>query len=287
MNEKNIINLNPKDPSSWSGESLNDLALYVRECGYDRHNPIVNYFFSGIIGRYDMTPVNTMLRDILLNNKKMHQLYKLASDDDFIQAALSYIYESGFDDWNPARESFHAYIGSRLRENTPFGQKFLKSYGCRKAYLVGRDENGMKLYLPNTKANRDAYIPQGFKLVYANNKMLSADETRFSNKNSNYYSIYDMIGIQDDQAVEDLWYSLLRPSLMEICHITEFQMQICEAISIYGKSMDTKITDYINHTIVIPSGRTAMTQTQISRLNRNVHNRAMRYREEIREKYDM
>lgn len=68
---------------------------------------------------------------------------------------------------------------------------------------------------------------------------------------------------------------------MDVCHVTEYEMQICEVIADSGKKVNAKTVQGINETIVIPAGNPPMTQKEVAALRHRVHIRAKRYYREV------
>ena len=102
--------------------------------------------------------------------------------------------------------------------------------------------------------------------------VFSADELLYSNK-GNLYAVQNFYWTATND-FEKIEIRSVRSWLMEICHVSEYEMSICEAIAGHGKCLDRKIVKEINEEIVLPAGKPPMTQKELYQLNFRIHKRA-------------
>lgn len=265
-NDKLIVH----DPSTWTTVNIDKVAALVK------NNPSAEYssaFWNIYNGPFGDVPCNKPLRSIIIKTKKSHSVYHTISDEEYLGDVIALMGEKVLYDWNPAKESLEHYIGCRCRPNAEYGCSILKAHGHKVYALVKINQDGSFNVCDNTKCGRKNY--PDYRKKYINSTILPVDEQLYSRKVNLYTGQSSGWSWKDD--FEQIELRSVRSWLMETCHVSEYELSICEAISSYGKCLDPTIVHEINERIVLPAGNSPLTQKELYQLNFRVHKRACHY----------
>lgn len=252
-------------PSDWTMENIDEVAKTVKL------NPLMesaSVFWNIYHDPFNAIPCNEPLRTIILKAKRSYSAYYPIPDEEYLGDVMALMGAKVLSDWLPEKETLEHYIRCRCRPHAEYGRSILKAHGNKVYALVKNDGRGSFKVCEISKYNLTHY--PGYTKKYVNQQILSMDAMTQEDGDYLFNHLYDTS--RDD--FEQTEKSSLRKWLMEVCRVTEYEMQICEAIAAYGKCLDAVIVREINEAIVLPSGNPPMTQKEISMLNNRVHKRS-------------
>ncbi len=270
MNEERNLQNRPVElvldnPATWAVSNLDIVAETVRD------NPSVEYaqaFWNTYQGHFSDIPCNRPLRTMIICAKRSHPTYARIPDEEYLGDVIALMGERMLLDWNPEKESLEHYIRCRCRPNAEYGRSILKAHGNKVYALVKRNSDGSFHVAPMGQSQSDS--SQDHVKKYVNQPVLSTEavfqEARFSSQTGLPGTLETGFGEVEAESV--------RTWLMKTCRVTEYEMQICEAVAGYGKCLDSRIVQEINEKIVLPAANPPMTQKDIYQLNFRVHKRA-------------
>lgn len=252
-------------PSDWTTENIDEVAKAVKL------NPLAenaSVFWNTYKGPFNDIFYNDPLRAIILKAKRSYSAYYPISDEEYLGDVMALMGTKMLSDWFPEKETLEQYIRCRCRPHAEYGRSILKAHGNTVYALVKNDGWGSYNVCEISKHNLTHY--PGYTKKYVNQQVLSIDAM---SQEDGDYRCNHLYKNQED-GLERSEEKSVRQWLMSVCRVTEYEMQICEAIVAYGKCLDAIIVREINESIVLPSGNPPMTQKEISLLNNRVHKRA-------------
>lgn len=252
-------------PSEWTAENIDKVARAVKL------NPLAenaSVFWNIYKGPFNALPYNDPLRIMILKAKRSYSAYYPISDEEYLGDVMALMGAKKLADWLPEKETLEQYIRCRCRPHAEYGRSILKAHGNTVYALVKKDGRGSFKVCEISKYNL-AHYP-GYTKKYVNQQLMSIDAITQEDGEYLFKHLYEN---QEERFAQSEEKSI-RQWLMKACRVTEYEMQICEAIVAYGKCLDAKIVKEINEAIVLPSGNPPMTQKEISLLNNRVHKRA-------------
>ncbi len=263
------------DPSTWNDGNIDQVAASVKADPLAGHAPV---FWNVYKGPFSDIPCNEPLRSIIIRSKRSHGTYAPIPDMEYLGDVIAMMGMKALRDWSPERETLAHYIGCRCRPNAEYGRSIIKAHGNRVYALVKGERDGS---FDVRKGKREDLVDHlDYRKKYVNQSVMSIGMFGDGNGDGGYgRDLYGRYGVMDAgfEAVET---GAVRSWMMDVCRVTEYEMQICEAVAGYGKCLDARIVREINERVVIPSGRLPMTQEEIYKLNFRVHKRAKgHYRE--------
>lgn len=252
------------NPSTWNDSNIDRVAAAVK-----RH-PSADYavpFWNTYAGPFGTVPCNLTLRSLIIRAKRPHSAYALIPDEEYIGDVTALMWAGKLEDWKPGKEALRVYIGCRCRPNAEYGRSIIRAHGSRVYAFVKDKGDGSKDIRPLSAGSSQGYVKKYVNLpVMSIDAMVSKDSER-SCSFLEYYAVPDNCPERIEEESTRLW-------LMKTCHVTEYEMRICEAVAGYGKCLDAWIVEEINTKIVIPSGEPPMTQEELYKFNFRIHKRA-------------
>ena len=260
------------NPLTWTINNIDKVAEAVKLNPKEEYTSI---FWNTYKGSFSDIPCNEPLREIILKAKKSHSTYHTISDEEYLGDVMALMGMKMLADWNAEKESLSRYICCRCRPNAEYGRSILKNHGNKVYSLAKNDENGSFHICKINQYNRKKYPDYAGK--YFNQSSISIDAIVQEEKHGKFYALYAV----HENGIYQVEANSLRTWLMDVCHVTEYEMQICEVIADSGKKVNAKTVQGINETIVIPAGNPPMTQKEVAALRHRVHIRAKRYYREV------
>ncbi len=254
-----------EDPSTWTVSSLDQVAEAVRANPSARYAPA---FWNTYRGPFSDIPCNEPLRSVIIRAKRSHPTYAPIPDEEYLGDVMALMGTKMLLDWIPSRETLEHYIRCRCRPNAEYGRSILKAHGNRVYALVKKNEDGTFHVCTSDRQREDDCSDHTKK--YVNQPVLSMDAAFHEGR----FCIQPGAPGAPENGFAQVEAESLRTWLMKVCRVTEYEMQICEAVADYGKCLDARIVQEINEKIVLPAANPPMTQEDIYRLNFRVHKRA-------------
>lgn len=256
-----------KDPLTWTASNIDEVAEMVKDCPSAGHS---SAFWNTYAGSFGTIPCNLPLRNMILRAKRFHPAYSMIPEEEYVGDVTALMWAGRLSDWNPKGESLEHYIGCRCRPNAEYGRSIIRAHGNR-IYAWVKDNGDGSLYICSTGI-RGMKDSQGYVKKYVNLPVMSVDAMvcEDSDRTCSFlerYAVPDNCPGRMEEESTRLW-------LMKTCHVTEYEMAVCEAIAGYGKCLDSWIVEEINRKIVVPSGRPSMSQKELYQFNFRVHKRA-------------